>query len=96
MSNLVVVAPLRDGMRDAARALIAQGPPFALEGTPLSAHSIFLTEHVAVFVFEGDSARKEVETLLGDVGVWHAASAWRDCLAARPRLADEVFAWSRD
>ena len=36
-----------------------------------------------------------VEQVIGEVGVWEAASAWRACLDGRPRVADTVFAWRR-
>ena len=27
--------------------------------------------------------------------MWRAAAAWRDILAGRPRLAEQVYDWSR-
>lgn len=32
---------------------------------------------------------------MGDPGVWRSARAWRECLAGRSRLAEELFAWER-
>jgi len=95
MTRVVVVAPLRPGTRDAVRAHIESGPPFDLGATHLGDHRVFLTEHEAVFVFEGPDARKDVEKLLGEPGVWRTAETWREWLADRPRLASEVFGWSR-
>ncbi len=95
MTRLVVVAPLREGARDAARLLIENGPPFDPQSTSLAAHEVFLTDHEVVFLFEGEDARQTVEGLVGDPGIWKAATAWKECLAGRPRLADEVFRWSR-
>jgi hypothetical protein len=46
-----------------------------------------------VFVFEGDGARRAVEQLLGDARVWKAAAAWKEVIAVRPRLAENVFTW---
>ena len=96
MSKLVVVAPLRDGARESARLLIADGPPFDPAASALERHEVYLTEREAVFVFEGPEPRAEVERLIGDPGVWRAASAWRECLAGRPRIADRSFTWSRE
>jgi hypothetical protein len=48
-----------------------------------------------VFVFEGPDARAAVEHLVGDAEVWQAATAWRDCLAGKPRVADIAFAWHK-
>lgn len=95
MTRLVVVAPLKEGTRDSARLLVAEGPPFDLDSTGLEAHEVYLTESEAVFVFTGSDAREEIQGLIGDPGVWKAATAWRECLAGRPRIADEAFAWHR-
>lgn len=95
MSRIVVVAPLKAGCRDAARLLIENGPPFDPGTTRLTAHEVFLTDREVVFLFEGENARAAVEELVGDPGVWRAATAWRECLDGRPRLADETYAWTR-
>ena len=95
MSWVVVVAPLREGARDTARLLVAGGPPFDPERTPLVRHHVYLTDKEAVFTFEGPDARAAVEGLVGESNVWKAAAAWRECLAGRPRIAEEVFAWDR-
>ena len=50
-------------MYEAAKALVDTGPPFRLEDTPLDGHCVYLTEHEAVFVFEGPEARAAVETI---------------------------------
>lgn len=95
MSRIVVVAALREGMRDTARLLVQEGPPFDPEQSSLSRHDVYLTEREVVFVFEGPDARHAVERLVGDPGVLRAAGAWRDCLEGRPRLAEPAFAWAR-
>lgn len=95
MSRFVVVAPLKPGARDAARLLIENGPPFDPDRTRLTAHEVFLTDREVVFLFEGENARKTVEELVGDPGIWQAATAWRECLEGRPRLADETYVWAR-
>ena len=95
MSWLVVVASLREGSREKARLLIEQGPPFEPETTTLTRHEVHLTDREVVFLFEGPDARAAVERLVGDPGVWRAATAWKDCLAGRPRLADETYTWAK-
>lgn len=92
-SALVVVVPLRTGTCDEARALLEQGPPFDPGEMPLERHRVFLSEHEAVFVFEGAHARALVNRLVGDPAVWKAAAAWRRCLRGRPRLAEDVYSW---
>jgi hypothetical protein len=96
VSSFVVVASVREGTRERARALIEQGPPYDLAATGLTAHTIHLTEREVVFVFEGEDARGDVERIISQPELWHAAKDWRDVLAGRPRLAKEIFAWSRD
>ena len=96
MERIVVVAPLKEGGRDTARLLIEDGPPFDPAETRLTGHTVSLTDTEAIFVFEGPNVRQIVETLIGDAGVLRAAAAWRECLAGRPRIAVEVYAWRRD
>jgi hypothetical protein len=96
VSTVVVIAPLRQGAHDAVRVLVASGPPFDLDETRLASHHVYLTEHEAVFVFDGPEARQEVERLLGERAVWSTAGTWRDWLSDRPRIAGEAFAWSRE
>jgi hypothetical protein len=96
MSTIAVVAPLRYGAQAEARALIASGPPFDPERTPLVRHEVFLTGDEAVFVFEGPNARAAVDQLLGESSIWKAALAWRRCLAGRPRVAEHAYGWRRD
>jgi hypothetical protein len=95
VTRFVVVASLKPGARDAARLLIENGPPFDPQRTRLTAHEVFVTEREVVFLFEGEDARGTVEELVGDPGVWRAATAWRECLDGRPRLAEETYVWTR-
>jgi hypothetical protein len=95
MSRVVVVLPLRSGTHGEARELVEAGPPYDLSATNLHQHSVYLTEHEAVFVFEGPNARGDVERLLGDPAVMRSAGKWQSVLADRPRIATEAFAWSR-
>jgi hypothetical protein len=94
-SRVAVVLPIRTGTRDRAAALVADGPPFDPEAAGLDRHYVFVTDNEVVFVFDGPDARRSVERLVRDPGVWRAAVAWRQCLAGRPRLAGEEFAWAR-
>ena len=95
MSTFVVVAPLRPAAREAARELLAQGPPFDPEGTALESHQVFLTDREAVFLFEGPDAKETVQKVTGDPGVWRAAARWRELLAGRPRIAESAYTWAR-
>ena len=95
MSTFVVVAPLRPAAREAARELLAQGPPFAPDGTTLESHHVFLTDREVVFLFEGPDVKETVQKVAGDPGVWRAAVRWRELLAGRPRIADSAYSWAR-
>ena len=96
MTTIAVIAPLKYGAQAEARALIAAGPPFDPELTPLDRHQVFVTGNEAVFLFEGTHARAAVEELVGEAAVWRAALAWRHCLAGRPRIAEGLFDWRRE
>ena len=93
MERIVVVAPLKEGGRESARLLIEDGPPFDPAETRLTGHTVSLTDTEVIFAFEGPNVRQIVETLIGEAGVLRAATAWRECLAGRPRIAEEVYSW---
>ena len=63
---------------------IEQGPPFDLAQTTLANHEVFLTDHEAVFVFDGSAAKEPVETLIGEPGVWKGATGWTECSPVDP------------
>ena len=92
--RVVVVAPLREGAREVARMLLEDGPPFDPAAVGLTAHRVLLTEREVIFVFEGEDAISVVEELVGHAEVWQAATAWREWLADKPRLAESVYDWT--
>jgi hypothetical protein len=76
--------------------LLEVGPPFDPERTPgLDRHEVFLTPHEAVFVFESPLGAEALEPLLAAPELWHAAAAWAEHLAGPPRIAENVYAWTR-
>jgi hypothetical protein len=93
VTSVAVVAPLKPGAHEQARALVDEGPPFALEESGLTSHHVYLTPYEVVFVFDGPHAREVIEALVGEADVWAAATAWRNCLAAKPYVAEPAFAW---
>jgi hypothetical protein len=91
-----LVVPLKQGAHPAVRALLAEGPPFDPEQmTGLDRHEVFLTSQEAVFLFESQLGVEALEPLLAEPELWRAAAAWRDHLAGPPRLAEDVFSWTR-
>jgi hypothetical protein len=97
--RLVIVAPLAPGVRERADELLRTGPPFDLEETGFARHAVFVTDTEAVFVFENGDVEWEVDDLVGDAlhpQVNDAVEAWKDLLAAPPRIARERFFWERE
>jgi hypothetical protein len=91
-----LVIPLKQEAHTAVRALLEAGPPFDPEQTTgLDRHEVFLTSQEAVFVFESQLGVEALEPLLAEPELWKAATAWRDHLAGPPRLAEDVFSWTR-
>ncbi len=95
MKRIIVVAPLKEGARETARLLLEDGPPFDPSGTRLTGHHVHLTDTEVIFAFEGPEVRGIVESLIGEASVLRAATAWRECLAGRPRIAEEIYRWER-
>jgi len=89
------VLPLAGGSLDRARELLRAGPPFDLAETALDRHEVFLTPDEVIFVFESRFGMDALEPLLSDPAFWLSAAAWRDVLAGPPRLAEDVYSWSR-
>jgi hypothetical protein len=89
------IIPLKDGSHDAARALLDGGPPFDPDETGLDRHEVFLTPHEVVFVFESRIGAHALEPLLANPGLWQSAASWREHLEGPPRIAEDVYSWTR-
>lgn len=94
MSRVAVVLRLKPGIRARAEALLAEGPPFDPQAAGLERHQVFVTDDEAVFVFEA-SDQRVLDRLVADAPVWAAAMAWKDLVAAPPRLAETAYSWER-
>jgi hypothetical protein len=95
MSRLVVVVPFVDGARDQVKELLGQGPPFEIEGTQLSKHEVFLTDHEVIFDFETPGSEPPIALEAENPALHAAAEAWHAVMAGKPRKAVKVFAWRR-
>jgi hypothetical protein len=93
LDRVVVLVPLRKGSLDAARALVASGPPFDPDESGLVRHEVFFTDREVLFLFEGPGAGEVVQRLARDPATWRAATRWRRLLAGAPRLARSAYAW---
>jgi hypothetical protein len=96
VERVVVVAPLKEGMRELARALIEEGPPFDLQASGLERNDVFLARDEVIFVFEGRQVREAVERLMQEPNLWRAALDWEACLTGRPELAEITYSWRRE
>ena len=94
--RLAVVVPLKDGSRDAVRALLQAGPPFDPAETHVDRHQVFLTRDEVVFVFESRLGAQAFEPLLTEPELWKIAASWREHVAGPPRVAEDVYAWARE
>jgi hypothetical protein len=89
-----VVVPLKEGVIERVRELVADGPPFDPADTPLTRHELLLTPREAIFVFEAET-EEALRALLSQLDIWAAAAAWCELVAGPPRLADIGYAWER-
>ena len=96
VEQIAVVVPVKPDAVDAARALVAQGPPFDLADNGLERHEIFFVGNEAIFVFSGADACESVRRILRDATVWSVAEQWEGFLAGPPRLAEASFAWAQE
>lgn len=96
MNRLVIAARLLPDTHDQAEALLRRGPPFEPGEIGLHLHGAYLTASEVVFVFEAP----EVEWIVSDIGndpiLSTAFAPWRALLDGPPRVAHELYFWSRD
>jgi hypothetical protein len=94
--RVAVIVPLRPGRLDAARDLLAKGPPFdpeSIEG--LDAPEVFLTVEEAVFVFESELGSDALAQLLARPGFWQGTGEWQQLIADPPQIAVEHYSWTQ-
>jgi hypothetical protein len=99
MEQIAIVASLKEGMQERARALIANGAPFDPAEEGFARHTVYLSSHEVVFLFEAH----EVEWIVDDVVTgpfrWtlsDAIDAWRPLIDGEPRIARVAYAWERE
>jgi hypothetical protein len=93
-SRIVVVVPLKPGVRDRVNELLQRGPPFDPDAAGLERHQVFLTDQEAVFLFEA-VGQAALERLARSLRLRDAAAAWRDYVEGDMRLADVAYSWVR-
>ena len=90
-----VVIPLREGSFEAVQLLLEAGPPFDPDRIGLDRHQVFLTPVEAIFVFESRLGEHALEPLLELPELWQSAAAWHDHVVGPPRIAEDVYSWTR-
>ena len=96
MRRFVVSARLRTGSTEQVRRLLAEGPPFDLEGTSLERHEVFLAKDELIFLFEGPHAERHARDLLQRPRVVGQLSRIAAHISGALRFPSEVFRWERE
>jgi hypothetical protein len=91
--RVAVVAKLRPGSRERASEILAKGAPYDLGEAGFPRHSVFLTEELVVFVFEGSGIERLVRNLVDDPNRSAGFSVWGPLLEGAPALGREEFHW---
>jgi len=94
MERIVVVARLKPGSHEQAKALLEEGPPYDLASAGFERHAVYLSDDEVVFLFEGNGIDRRVRELINDPVRSASFSAWGPLLADGPRVAVERFSWS--
>jgi hypothetical protein len=93
--SVAVVVPLTDGRCDVVREFLSEGPPFEPGTIGLESHTVFLTDHEVIFVFETEEGVRAFERILAEPELWDVISSWEHCMSEEPRVAQPVFEWRR-
>jgi len=95
-SQVAVVARLREGTEERARALIAQGPPFDPREMGFASLAVYLSPGEVIFHFEGKGAAQKLADLIDDMVISSSFGAWAPLLEGTPRLAHESYFWKAE
>ncbi|QEC48746.1 hypothetical protein FSW04_14975 [Baekduia soli] len=93
LRKLVIVLPIEPDLRDMARDVLAEGPPFDLRAAGLDAHEVLLTDNEAIFVFGLPDGPPALERILAEEDFWTVVSSWERIAAGPPRIASVAFDW---
>jgi len=92
--QIAILAEIRPGQRPALERLLQEGPPFDLAAEGFEYHEVFLGDTDVLFVFDGPSARTQVERLAATrplLGAFVKMSG----LVSAPRILEQTFEWNR-
>jgi len=89
-----ILAAIRPGQRPALEALLREGPPFDLAAEGFEHHEVFLGDTEVVFLFDGPSARTQLQRLAATRSLL-GAFVKMSSLVSAPRILEQTFEWDR-
>jgi hypothetical protein len=90
MGRLVVVVPLREGVREDAVDLLRRGPPLDLEPSKVQSFLSFVTDREAILVLEGPWVGRSDGLPWQELSAWRDGERWKRCAESPPRLGESV------
>jgi hypothetical protein len=99
MERLAIVARLKEGTATRAAELVGAGPPFDLAESGILRHSVYVSSHEVVFVFEGHQVEWIVDDLIYEpfhYRIHRTLDEWRKIVDGQPRIVRERFSWQRE
>jgi hypothetical protein len=99
MERVAIIAQLKEGSEQRVADLVGAGPPFDLADAGIVRHSVYISAHEAVFVFEGHEVEWSVDQLIDEPFHYELRRAllqWREIVDGQPRVARERFGWQLD
>jgi len=92
--QIAILADIRPGQRTALERILQEGPPFDLAAEGFEHHEVFLGDADVLFVFDGPSARTQVERLAATRSLLGAFVKMSSVVSA-PRILEQTFQWDR-
>jgi hypothetical protein len=92
--HIAILADIRPGQRAALERILQEGPPFDLAAEGFEHHEVFLGDAEVLFVFDGPSARTQVERLAATRSLLGAFVKMSSVVSA-PRILEQTFQWDR-
>ena len=81
MERVAIIAHLKEGSEQRVADLVEAGPPFDLADAGIVRHSVYISAHEAVFVFEGHEVEWIVDQLIDEpfhFELRRALEQWRE------------------
>jgi hypothetical protein len=92
--QIAILAEIRPGQRPALERVLHAGPPFDLAAEGFEHHEVFLGDTEVVFIFDGPSARTQLQRLAATRSLL-GAFVKMSSLVSAPRILEQTFEWDR-